>query len=354
MRKESKAFLESLVSVPSPSGYEGPAREVWMAETEKYADGVRGDVHGNGIAVLNEKGKPRIMLAGHVDELGFQVAHITDSGYVHFHTIGGFDPGTIPGRKVRIHTRKGEVPGVTGKKAIHLMSGADRNKVPQVHEMWIDIGAKDGKEAKKLVAIGDPITYDANFEILRGNLAVSRGFDDKVGAYIAAETLRQVARGRKKPRAALYAVATVQEEIGLRGATTSAFGIDPLVGIAIDVTHASDYPDVDKRKLGDLKVGAGPVIARGANINPVVFDMLVGTAEKNDIPYQIEAEARGTGTDANAIQLSRAGVAAGLLSIPERYMHTPVEVLSLKDLDSAVKLLSAFILAVDEKTRFIP
>lgn len=325
-----------------------------MTETRKHADEVRADVHGNGIAVLNEKGKPRIMLAGHVDELGFQVAHITDSGYIHFYAIGGFDLGTIQGRKVRIHTRKGEVPGVIGKKDVHLMSGAERNKVPQIHEMWIDIGAKDGKEAKKLVAIGDPITYDANFEILRGNLAVSRGFDDKVGAYIAAETLRQVARGRKKPRAALYAVATVQEEIGSRGATTSAFGIDPLVGIAIDVTHASDYPDVDKRKAGDLKVGGGPVIARGANINPVVFDMLVGTADKNDIPYQIEAEARGTGTDANPIQLSRAGVAAGLLCIPERYMHTPVEVLSLKDLDSAVKLLVAFILAVDEKTRFIP
>jgi len=354
MRKESQAFLEAMMQVPSPSGYEGPVREVWKAETKKYADEVKTDVHGNGIAVLNKKGKPRIMLAGHMDELGFQVAHVADNGYVHFHTIGGFDPGIIPGRKVRIHARKGPVLGVIGKKAIHLMSGDDTKKVPQIHEMWIDIGAKDGKEAKKLVAIGDPITYDANFEMLRRDQVVSRGFDDKMGAYIAAETLRQVKQSRKKFKAALYAVATVQEEIGLRGARTSAFGIDPLVGVAIDVTQASDYPNVDKRRVGDIKVGAGPVISRGANINPVVFDMLVSIAEKSKIPYQIDAVSGGTGTDANAIQLSRAGVATGLVSVALRYMHTPVEVLSIKDLDSAVKLLAGFVLAVDEKTSFIP
>ncbi|MBT4496959.1 MAG: M42 family metallopeptidase [Gemmatimonadetes bacterium] len=354
MRKESKAFLEGMVAVPSPSGYEGPAREVYKAEMQKYADKVETDLHGNAIAVLNAKGNPRIMLAGHMDELGFQVAHITDSGYIHFHTIGGFDPGIIPGRKVRIHTKKGEVLGITGKRAIHLMSGSDLDKVAKIHELWIDIGAKDGKEARKLIDIGDPITYDPNFEMLRGDLAVARGFDDRMGSFVAAETLRLVKQSRKKAKAGLYAVATVQEEIGLRGARTSAYGVDPTVGIAIDVTHSSDYPDVDKRKVGDLQLGKGPVIARGANVSPVVFDMLVKVAEKNDIPYQIEAEAGGTGTDANAIQLSRAGVATGLVSVALRYMHTPVEILSLKDLENTSKLLAAFVLSVDEKTSFIP
>jgi endoglucanase len=329
-------------------------REVWREETEKHADRVETDVHGNAIAVLNPKGKPRVMLAGHMDELGFQVAHIADNGYVHFHTIGGFDPGTIPGRKVRIHTRKGEVLGVTGKKAVHMMSGDERNKVPKVHEMWIDIGARDGKEARKLVAIGDPVTYEANFEILRNSLAVARGFDDRMGAFVVSETLRRVKQSRKKLGAGLYAVATVQEEIGLRGARTSAYGIDPLVGIAVDVTNASDHPDVDKRQVGDVKLGGGPVIARGPNINPAVFEMLVRIAEKEKIPYQLDAAPGGTGTDANAIQLSRAGVAAGLVSVALRYMHTPVEILSLDDLDNAAKLLTAFVLALDAKSRFVP
>ena len=354
MRKSSRAFLEALLSAPSPSGYEGPVREVWRAEVKKYADEVTVDVHGNAIGVCNAKGAPRIMLAGHMDELGFQVVHIDESGYVYFDTIGGFDLGLVSGRKVRIHTAKGEVLGAIGKKPVHLMEGEERKKVPEQHEMWIDIGARDHKEAKRLVAVGDPITTDANFEVLRRNLAVSRGFDNKMGAYIVAETLRSVSSSKKRPKAALYSVATVQEEIGLRGARTSAYGIDPLVGIALDVTCATDHPGIDRRRSGSVEVGKGPVITRGANVNPVVFDRLVGLAEKNKIPYQIEAASGGTGTDANAMQLSRSGVATGLVSVALRYMHTPVEVLSLKDLDDTVKLLAAFVLAVDGKTSFIP
>ena len=215
-------------------------------------------------------------------------------------------------------------------------------------------GAREGKEARKIVAIGDPITYDPNFEMLRRNLAVSRGFDNKMGAFIVAETLRCVSRSRKNPKAALYSVATVQEEIGLRGARTSAYGIDPLVGIALDVTFATDHPDTDKRKEGDIKIGGGPVITRGANVNPLVFDRLLSAAKKTGIPYQVSASPGGTGTDANAIQLTRAGVATGLVSVPQRYMHTSTEVLSLDDLDHTVKLLTEFVLNIDKKTRFIP
>lgn len=354
MRQESKAFLEAMLALPSPSGYEGPVREVWKEETRNFAASVDSDVHGNAIAALNPKGSPRIMFAGHMDELGLQVAHIADNGYLHFHTIGGFDASTIPGRKVRIHTAAGPVLGVTGRKAIHLMSQEERGKPSKIHEMWIDIGAKDAEAARKLVAIGDPVTYEPNFELMGEDLAVARGFDDRMGAFVVAEALRQVAMGTEKPRAALYAVATVQEEIGLRGARTSAFGIDPLVGIAVDVTHATDHPEVDKRRVGDIKLGEGPVITRGANINPQVFTLLVQLAEKENIPHQIEATAGGTGTDANAIQLTRAGVATGLVGVPLRYMHTPVEVLSLSDLAAASRLLAAFALAVDDNTNFVP
>lgn len=354
MRKESRAFLEAMLALPSPSGYEGPVRELWQKHLAPYAEQVETDVHGNAIAVLNRNGEPRIMLAGHMDELGLQVAHIADNGYIHFHTIGGFDVSTIAGRKVRIHTVDGPVLGVTGRKAIHLMTDEERKKLPKTHEMWIDIGVKDGEAARKLVAIGDPVTYDPNFELMGDGLAVARGFDDRMGAFVVAETLRRVAHGKKKLGVALFGVGTVQEEIGLRGARTSAFGVDPLVGIAIDVTHASDHPEVDKRKVGDVKLGAGPVITRGANINPEVFQLLIRVADSEKIPYQVEAAAGGTGTDANAIQLTRAGVATGLVSVPLRYMHTPVEVLSLDDLDAASKLLAAFVQAIGPKTDFVP
>ena len=354
MRKSSRKFLEALLRAPSPSGYEGPVRKVWKDEVAGYADEVKVDVHGNAIAVYNKEGKPRIMLAGHMDELGLQIVHIDDEGFIYFDTIGGFDLSTISGRKVRIHSRKGPVLGVIGKKPIHLMTSSERDKVPEKHQMWIDIGAKDGKEARKWVEIGDPVTYDANFEVLRGDLVVSRGLDNKMGAFLVAETLRGISREDGKAAGALYAVATVQEEVGLRGAKTSTYGIDPHVGIALDVTWAMDHPDVDKRKTGAVIIGGGPVIARGANVNPVVFDLLVRTAKENGIPYQIQAESGGTGTDANAMQLSRSGVATGLVGVPQRYMHTPTEVLSLEDLDNTTKLLVGFVRSLDQKISFVP
>lgn len=354
MRKSSLKFLKDLVTAPGPSGYEGPVRSVWTTEADRHADSVTVDVHGNAIAALNAGGTPRIMLAGHLDELGFQILHISDAGFLHFDTIGGFDLGTISGRKVRVHTKGGPILGVVGKKPIHLMKGDERKKVPEKHEMWIDIGARDGKEARILVAIGDPVTYDPSFEVLRRDLVTSRAFDNKMGAFIVAETMREVASSKEGFRAALYAVGTVQEEVGLRGAQTSTYGIDPHVGIALDVTCATDHPDVDKRQVGDLQVGKGPVIARGANVNPVVFEKLVGIADKKKIPYQIQAEPGATGTDANAIQLSRSGVATGLVGVALRYMHTPVEVIDLRDLEHTIELLSRFVLSIDDKTTFTP
>ena len=354
MREASKLFLQRLLSAPGPSGYEGPVRGVWQDEVGNYADEITTDIHGNAIASLRAKGSPRVMLAGHMDELGFQIIHIDENGYLFFETIGGFDLGIVPGRKVRVHTKDGPILGVLGKKPIHLMSADERKKIPEKHDLWIDIGVSDGREAKDIVSIGDPVTYDTNFEMLRNDMIVSRATDNKAGAWVVAEAMRRVASNRKKPKAALYSVATVQEEVGLRGAKTSAYGIDPMVGIAVDVTWATDHPGIDKRKTGECVLGGGPVINRGANINPIIFNRLVAIAKTKKIPYQIMAEPGGTGTDANALQLTREGVAAGLLSIPQRYMHTPVEIISLRDIDHCAQLLAWFVLDLDTNESFIP
>jgi endoglucanase len=280
------------------------------------------------------------------------VNYINDDGYIFFSTIGGFDLNIIPGHRVRIHAKNGVVSGVTGKKAIHVMTPEERKKSPEVQDLWIDIGVKSRQEAEELVRVGDPITYAEAFETLRGDIAVSRAFDDKAGSFAVGDVLRLLEG--KRFSAAVFAVSTVQEEVGLRGATTSAYGVDPKVGIAVDVTHATDHPDMDRRKLGDVKLGKGPVIARGANISPVVENMLIQAAVDEGIPYQLEAAPRGTGTDANAIQLTRAGVATGLLSIPLRYMHTAVETIALEDVVNVSRLIAAFIQRVTPETDFTP
>ena len=352
MKKESFDFLKKLADTVSPSGFEEAAVKVWAQRAKDFSNKVDSDVMGNSIAVLNEGGSPRIMISGHIDEIGFMVQYISDEGYLYFSTIGGIDRHVLPGQRVWIKTRKGQVLGVIGKKPIHLLEDAERNKVAKLEELWIDIGAKDGKDAKNKVEIGDPVVCAVGLELLNNDIAVGRGFDDKAGAFVVNEVMNLLPG--KKLKACFYGVATVQEEIGLRGAKTSAYGISPDIGIAVDVTFATDFPSMDKRKSGNIKIGAGPVIAKGPNINPKVFHLLVETAKKEKIPYQIEGISRATGTDANVIQLTRSGVAAGLVSIPLRYMHTQVELASLKDLENTAKLLSAFVLKVDKGLDLIP
>ena len=352
MKKDSLDFLKALLEVPSPSGFEQPVQKIWRERMKQYADEISTDVHGNAIAALNPKGKPRVMLAGHCDEIGFMVKYINDEGFVYFAAIGGVDSAIVPARRVKIFTEKGIVHGVVGRKAIHMLDQEERKKVLDMHKLWIDIGAKDKKEAQKMVSIGDPIIFDVDFLPLPNGLAVGRGFDDRVGSFAVGETLRILAT--KKPKAAVYAVSTVQEELGMRGGRTSAFGIAPDVGIAVDVGNASDYPDADKQKAGEMKLGSGPVIVRGANINPVVGKGLVAAARKAKIPYQMLGAPRATGTDANVIQITRGGVAAGLVSVPNRYMHTPVEMISLDDLDNVSKLLAEYIMGLSPRTDFTP
>jgi len=352
MREASLSFLQELVNAPSPSGFEQPAQRVVREYAAQFAGEVRTDVMGNVIAALNPEGKPRVMLAGHCDEIGFMVRYINDQGFLHFSPIGGVDAHLVPGQKVHVHGRSGPVLGLVGKKAIHLMESDERKKVLEFHQQWIDIGATDRKQAEELAAVGDPVTFAASFERLQGDFAVARGFDDKMGSFVVVEALRIAAE--RKLSAALFAVSTVQEEIGLRGATTSAFSVAPDVAIAVDVTHGTDYPDADKKRFGEVKLGGGPVLHRGANMNPVVAQRLVDAAKSKEMPYQMIGVPGASGTDAWTMQLSRGGVASGLVSVPLRYMHTPVEVLNLNDLEAAAELLAAFVTDLDQTVDLIP
>jgi endoglucanase len=318
------------------------------------ADELETNVMGSVHALLkgsDERGVS-VMLAGHIDEIGMMVNYVSGEGFISFSSIGGVDAAVLPGMRVKVHTAEGPLLGVMGRKPIHLIEDDERKNVTKIERLFIDVGLKC-EDVKKRVRIGDPITFGVGFEEFGDGLAVSRAFDDKMGAWISARVLEEVKK-QGGARGDLIAAATVQEEVGLRGGITSAFSVDPVVGLAVEVCHATDYPDIDKRKHGEFEIGGGPVIARGANINPIVFELLVKAAEKAKVKYQIGAEPRGTGTDANAIQLSRGGKAAALLSVPLRYMHTPTEVLSLSDLEAAVRLLTRFVIDLDPATDFTP
>lgn len=355
MDSHQQEFLKDLVDAPSPAGYEQMAQRIWRARVA-VADRVTTDLHGNVTAVLNDGGWPRLMLAGHCDEIGFLVSSIDENGFLWFVPVGGHDPVIAPGQRVTIVTASGFVRGVIGRRPAHAMAPGDADKKIDLKDLWIDIGAKAAEQARALVALGDPVVIQASMEPLLGSLAVARAFDNKMGAYIVAETVRALSAQRPALRAAIFGVSTVQEEIGLRGAQTSAFGIDAQVGIAVDVTHATDNPALEGRKkhMGDIKVGGGPVLTRGANVNPIVFDLLVATAKAHDIPYQIEVEGHGTGTDGNVMQVTRAGMAIGVVSVALRYMHTPVEVLDTTDIDHTVRLLTQFALRLENTADFTP
>ncbi|PLY03616.1 MAG: hydrolase [Desulfuromonas sp.] len=347
-------LLKELVEAPSPSGYEQPAQRVFRKHVEPVVDSLQTDVMGNVIGRVNAASADaaKLMLAGHCDEIGFMVKYIDENGFLFFAPIGGVDAHLVPGQRVNVHTATGPVRGVVGKKPIHLMDPKERESVVKFKDQFIDIGCSDKKMAEKLVAIGDPVTFSVGLERLQGERVTSRAFDDKMGAWVVARVLQEVSK--KTPPVHFYGVSTVQEEIGLRGATTSAFGIDPDIGIAVDVTFSSDTPGLNMMEIGELELGKGPIIARGANINPTLFDLLVTTAKEEAIPYQVSGMPRATGTDANVIQLARSGVAAGLIGVPLRYMHSPSEVLSLADLENTVRLLVGLIYRIESKNMFIP
>lgn len=351
MEDKALAFLKALVETPSPSGFEQPAQRLFRDYVSGFADQVETDVLGNVIAGRNGSGSPRVMIAGHCDQIGLIVTHIDEDGFIYFKRIGGLDPAACVSQRCVINCRDGDVYGVVGRKAIHLQEPDDRNKAVKLDHLWIDIGAKNRDEAAARVRIGDSGVFVQSFEMLGDKRAVSMAFDNKMAVWVAAETLKRVTG---EANAAVFAVSTVQEEIGSIGARTSAFSVEPDVALVLDVGHATDHPGLDKKKVGEFALDGGPILSRGANVNPVVFEMLVETAEKEGIPYQTEGIGGRSATDADPIQYSRAGVAVGLIHVPLRYMHTPCEVMSLDDIENTAALLAAFITRLEPGVRLIP
>jgi endoglucanase len=346
-------FLRDLTNASGPSGYEGPVRAVWRQAAGEFAADIYGDVLGSLTAVVHPEGSPRIMLAGHLDEIGLMVTNIDDHGFLNFAPIGGHDAAILVGQRVRVLTATGPVLGVLGRKPIHLMQDDERKEPVDIKTLWIDIGASSGQEAQEVVRIGDPVTFAAGLKRLRGDLLVAKAFDNRVGAYVVAEVARALAG--EAIDAAVFAVAASQEEIGYRGAIVSAERIKPDVAIAVDVGFALDHPEVEaeRKRRGPMALGKGPQISRGANINPLVFDLLVQTSKEDGIPFQVDPAPAATGTDAWAIQVAHQGVATGVVSVPLRYMHTPVEVLHSRDLDQTVALLAGFIRRITRQTSFV-
>jgi endoglucanase len=338
---EQFAFFKQLVETTGPSGYEQDTQRVWRERVQDAADSVKVDSLGNAIAVLNGGGSPNVMIDAHIDEIGFIVRYIDDDGYIYWSNIGGFDPSTLAGTRVRIKGKNGPVYGVMGRKPIHLLDPEERKKAPELKNLWIDIGVSSREEAEALVSIGDAGGRASGMQRLQGNIVTSNSLDDRIGCYVMAEAFRNL--GESKPQAAVYAASSVQEEVGLRGARVSAYDTNATIGIALEVTWTSDHPLAPKTELGSVKVGHGPVIFRGANTNPRVFERLVAAAKLADAPYQVDAIAGGTPTDQNAMQMSRAGMATGLVSVPTRYLHSASELASTDDIDAAVAIVTRFV-----------
>jgi putative aminopeptidase FrvX len=350
------AFLRALLDAPGPSGFETRPARVWREAAERRVGEVRTDVHGNTIATRNAGGAPRVMLAGHIDEIGLMLTHVDEDGYLYIDGIGGWDSQVLVGQRLRILTHVGDVLGVIGKKPIHLMTSEDREKVSKLTDLWIDIGARSREEAlSRGVRVGDPAVIDSSLVELGGNLIASRSVDNRIGAFVVLEVLREL-ESTSDLQAAVSAVATVQEEIGQHGggARTSAYALQPDVAIVVDVTFATDTPGIEKKRVGERKLGSGPVLGRGSASHPVLVERLIQAAEAEGIPFTLQAAPRSTSTDADGIYLSRAGVPTAVVSVPNRYMHSPNEIVSTADLEATIRLIAAFVRRLEPGVDFTP
>ena len=352
MREQSLSFLRSLVNTPSPVGYESRGQRAWLDYVAPFADETFSDAYGNCVAVLNKGGSPRVMFSGHAAEIAMAVNYINEEGFIYVRKMGGVDAAITKAQRVVIHARAGAVKGVVGNVAPHLMKEEKDGKAPKIHDLFIDIGVPSRKEAEKLVRIGDPITLTQEFDLLRNDLAVARAFDNRIGTFAVAETLRLLRESKAKLNAEVCAVSNVQEEVGLLGARQIAYSLKPDVAIVVDVTHATDYPTVNKAQHGDTKVGKGPSVTHGGCNHPEVVARIEAVAKAARIPLQHEAMSSTSGTDTDVIFWTRGGIASALVSLPNRYMHSPVEVVSLKDLEFIPQLLAAFASSLKKNEQF--
>jgi len=352
MREQSLNFLRTLVNTPSPSGHEVRGQRVWLDYAKDYADETFSDDYGNCVAVLNKGGSPRLMLAAHADEIAMVVNYINDDGFIYVRRLGGIDAAITRAQRVVIHTRDGPVKGIVGNVAPHLTRAEKDRKTPEMHELFIDIGAASRKEAGKLVHIGAPITLADEFELLRNDLAVARAFDNRIGTFAVAETLRLLHESKRKLNAEVCAVSNIMEEVGLLGARQIAYSLKPDVALVVDVTHATDCPTVKKEQHGDVKIGKGPTLTHGGGNHPEVVARLEAVAKQKKIDLQHEAQSSTSGTDTDVIFWTRGGIPSALISLPNRYMHSPVELVSLKDLAQIPELMVGFALSLKRDEEF--
>lgn len=354
--EERLRVLQQITETPSPSGFETTIQSLIAERIRKYVDNVKIDIMGNLIAARKPAGHPRVALLAHCDEIGLMISHISQEGFLYFLPIGILDEHITLGRRVTIHSRGGPVLGVVGSRQVGVLSPEEKAKVVSFKRQWIDIGVDSRDEAEKLVSVGDPVTFNSPFERFRdGNLIVAKEFDDKLGIFVIMETLRKVSE-REEHDAAVFLVSTVQEEIGLRGSVTAAYQIEPHAAFVVDIGWTSDVPDtmLEKQDLGDTRLGAGPIIDKGANNSPVLVQMLQDAARESGIPVQLRAAPTPIATDAKVVQLSRGGVATVNVNIPARYTHTPNAVASLKDVEHTSELLARVVLGLKRTSDFIP
>ena len=342
MTNEQKQFLVNLVNTPAPSGFEEPVQQIWKDEVSTFCPDIKKDIHGNLTATLNPGKERSIMIVGHSDEIGLIINYINDDGFIYVKPIGGVDPTILASHRARILTKNGVVDAVIGRTSLHLLSNAQRDKKLELHDVWLDIGAKNRKDAEKYVSIGDPVVFGGDFCEMTNGTATSRCWDNRIGVYIVAETLRKLSKV-KNLKNTVYGVSSVQEETGVFGAGNPAFSFKPNAAIAIDVMPSSDQPEIPKERFGVTKLGLGPVITRGVRSNNKLADELINTAKRIKMKHQIEVDFGHTWTDADPISQSRGGVAIGVVSVATRYLHSSVETLSLKDIDLTVDLLADFI-----------
>lgn len=355
MKSAMRDVLTRLLDAPGPSGFETDAAAVWREETESFAERTWTDVYGNTFASIGEGASPTVMMAGHIDEIGLMVHHVDDDGYLWVKSVGGWDPQVLVGQRVELLTRNGPVVGVIGRRAIHLIERDDRDKAVKMKELWLDIGAESAEEAREMVDLGDTAVIRSDTIHLENGRFAARSIDDRIGAVTVLEALRRAEQ--KGADCHAVSVATTQEEIGYKsggGASTSTFGLDPDAAVVVDVTHATDHPSVDQTEHGDVELGDGPVLTRGAVVNPVMLERMREAAEAAGIDVQYLAEPASSGTDADSIYTSRAGVATAIVSIPDRYMHSPNQMVSEDDVEAAAELISEFLVRLDDDTEFIP
>lgn len=354
MDAANKALFRSLITAPGPSGFEQAPTKIWREAASEWAESVDWDNLGNSYALVKGTSGSdyTVVIEGHIDEIGFIVTHIDENGFVWFDKIGGWDDQVVVGQRIVIAGNDGDVLGVIGKKAAHLLTPADREKPTKIKDMWIDIGVKNREEAVAKVSIGDPAVIAGEPVELTDDLWASRSMDNRTGAYVAYRATQILAEN--PPAVNVIGVAATQEEIGLVGATTLSWHVKPQVAIAIDVTHATDYPGADKKSDGEIAVGGGPVLGRGSSVTPTVFVGLRDAARKLEINAPVQASGLRTGTDADNIIRSGANIAVGLISIPNRYMHSPSEVISLQDLESAAQVIAEFVRGITPESDFRP